>query len=66
MDVSLNVRPVLPLRPKIGDIVVDDHIDLLDIDTAGDDIGGDQNLGLAVPEAIENVVSVAGHLVAVK
>lgn len=51
---------------RIRYIVIDDHVDLLDIDTSSYDVGSDENLGLAVSETIENLVSLAKLLFTVK
>lgn len=39
------------------DVVVDDHVDLEDVDSASDDIGGDEDLGLAIPERFHDSVA---------
>jgi hypothetical protein len=52
VDISLDIRPPIPFRSQIRNIIVDHHVDLLDIDTARDDIGRDEDLCLAIPEAV--------------
>ena len=66
MDVGLDIRPEITIRSQIGYIVVDNHVDLLDIDTSSDDVGGNQDFSLAVSESIEDVISVNRLLVSVK
>ena len=66
MDVGLDIRPEITIRSQIGYIVVDNHVDLLDIDTSSDDIGGNEDFGLAVSESIEDVISVIRLLVSVE
>ncbi len=38
----------------VGQVVVDDQRDLLDVDTAGPNVGGDQDTGLAGPVQLSN------------
>ena len=66
VDISLDIRLEISARSKIGYIVIDDHVDLLDIDTSSDDIGSNEYLGLPVPERIENSITLVGHLVSVE
>lgn len=40
-----------------GDIVVDDHGDGLDIDTSGENVGCDEDFGLAVAELVDDFVA---------
>jgi hypothetical protein len=66
VDVRLDIRLIVPTGSEVGYIVVYDHVDLLNIDTSSDDIGSDENFGLAVPESIEDTISLVGHLVSVE
>lgn len=66
MDVGLDIRPEITIRAQIGYIVVDNHVDLLDIDTSSDDVRGNEDFGLAVSESIEDVISVNRLLVSVE
>ena len=66
MDVGLDIRLEISRRTHIGYIVVDNHVDLLNIDSSSDDIGRDENLGLAVSETIEDIISFVGQLFTVK
>lgn len=38
----------------VGEVEVDDHVDGLHVDAAGDEVGGDQSLELALAEAFEH------------
>ena len=42
-----------------GHVEVDDVGDVVDIDAAGGDVGGDENLGLSSPKRIEGAESLA-------
>ena len=66
MDVGLNIRPEISTRSEVGYIVVDDHVDLLDIDSSSDDVGGDEDFGFTVPEFVEDLVSLIRQLVSVE
>jgi hypothetical protein len=66
VDISLDIRLVISTGSEVGYIVIHDHIDLLNIDTSSDDVGGDEDFGLAVSESIENPISLVGHLVSVE
>ena len=66
MDVGLDIRPEITVRSQIGYIVVDNHVDLLDIDTPSNDVGGDQDFGFTVSESIEDVISVNRLLVSME
>lgn len=57
VNVGLDIRPESALRSHVRYIIVDHHVDLLDIDTPRNYVCRDENLGLAVPEAIEDIVS---------
>jgi len=50
VDISLDVWLEIKLWTKDWYIVINDHVDLLNIDTSGNDIGGDQDLCLGVTE----------------
>jgi hypothetical protein len=57
VDISLEIRPE-PIRSICdGYIIVDDHVNLLNIDTSGNDVGGDKNFGFRISEPIENGIS---------
>jgi hypothetical protein len=66
VDVGFNVGLEAKFGSEDRNIVVDYHVDLLDVDTSGDDIGRDEHLCLAVPERIENLVSFTSLLVSVQ
>ena len=66
MDIRFDVRCELTLRTEIGDVVVDYHVNLLDIYPTRDDIGGDEDFGLAVSEAVEDIVTFSRQFVAVQ
>ena len=66
VNVSLNVRLKAAFGTCIRHIIVDDHVDLLNVDTSRNDIGSDENFGFAVSESVENRVSLLRLLVAVK
>jgi hypothetical protein len=55
-DVNIPASSVLVFDRR--DIVVDHHVDLRDIDTSSDNVGGNQDLRLAVPESVQNLVSI--------
>ena len=42
----------------VGEIVIDDKLHLLDVDTSGEEISGDQDSGGGSSEAVHNLVSV--------
>lgn len=42
---------------EVGDVVVDHHRDCLDVDTAGEDVGGDQDFSFASAELVEDFVT---------
>ena len=75
---STNVTavPVLPARPVrpiavqvgllvLGALVVDDVRDVLDVDAAGGDVGGDEDVDLAVAERAQRLLAGALAEVAV-
>lgn len=66
MDIRLNVRPEPSLRTQIGDVVVDHHVHLLNVDSARNNIRRDEDLGLAVPEIVQDAIAVLGLLLAVQ
>ena len=66
VNISLDIRPEIPGRSHVGYIVIDDHVDLLNIDTSSDDVGSDEYLGLAVSEIIEDLVSFIRQLFTVE
>jgi hypothetical protein len=66
VDISLDIRLVVPTGSEVGYIVIYDHVNLLNIDTSSDDVGGDEDFGLAVPESIENPISLVGHFISVE
>ena len=41
-----------------GDVIVDDHGDAGNVDTTGENIGGDQDLGLSGPEVVQESIAV--------
>ena len=54
----------------VGHIIVDDGADIVDVDTSGNDVGGNQHIHLSGLEAVHHLVAlllgeVAVHLVAV-
>lgn len=65
MDVGLDVRATTP-RSQIGHVVVDNHVHSRDIDTSSNDVGGDENLGLTIPEAVKDSITFLGELVTVE
>lgn len=66
MDVGFNVGLEAKFGSEDGNIVIDNHVDLLNVDPSRDDIGRDEHLCLAVPERIEDFVSFASLLVTVE
>jgi hypothetical protein len=66
VNISLDVRLEIKLWSKDWYIVINDHVDLLDIDTSGNDVGGDQDLCLGVTEGIEDPISVVRLFISVK
>lgn len=54
MQVRLGVGSALGVERQV---VVDDHVDLRDVDAAGDDVRRDQDLGLAVAERLHDGVA---------
>ena len=42
---------------QVGNVVVDDHGDGLNVDTAGKNVGGDENLCFAGAELVEDIIS---------
>lgn len=44
---------------QVGDVVVDDHGDGLDVDTAGKNVGGDEHLSFAGAELVEDIISLS-------
>ena len=44
---------------QVGNVVVDNHGDGLDIDTAGKDVGSDEHLCFASAELVEDIVSLS-------
>jgi hypothetical protein len=66
VDISLDIRLVISTGSEVGYIVIYDHVHLLNIDTSSDDVGSNENFGLAVSESIENPISLVGHLVSVE
>jgi hypothetical protein len=65
VDISLDIRFEVPTRSKVGNIVIDDHVDLLNIDTSSDDVGSDEDFGFTVPKLVEDLVSLIRHFVSV-
>ncbi len=37
-----------------GEVVVDDEVDLLDVDSSGEEVGGDEDSGAAGPELLHD------------
>jgi hypothetical protein len=66
MNVSFDVRPEPSLWTQIGDVVIDDHVDLLNIDSARNNIRRNEDLGFAVPEIVQDAITVLGLLLAVQ
>jgi hypothetical protein len=66
VDISLDIRFEVPTRSKVGNIVIDDHVDLLNIDTSSDDVGSDEDFGFTVPKLVEDLVSLIRHFVSVE
>ena len=65
MNIRLNIWPLIrKLIPLIHQrqVVVYDHVNLHDIDTTRNDIGRDENLIPAFPEAVNNVVTLCSIL----
>jgi len=66
VNIRLDIGLEISTGSKVGYIVVHDHVDLLNIDTSSDDVGSNEDFGLAVPESIEDFISLIGHLVSVE
>jgi hypothetical protein len=66
MDIRLNVRPEPSLWTQIGDVVIDDHVHLLNIDSTRDDVRRDEDLCLAVTEIVQDAIAVFSLLLAVQ
>jgi hypothetical protein len=66
VQIGLNIHMPSSFRPKIGNIVIDNHVDLLNIDTSGDDVGCDEDLRLTVSKAIQYTVPLIMDLVRVE
>lgn len=66
VDVGLDIRLEPALGTEVGDIIVDDHVDLLNVDTACYDVGRNEDLGLAITEAVEDAVSIVRRLFTVQ
>jgi hypothetical protein len=49
-----------------GHVIVDDHVDLLDVDPSGDDVGRDEDLCLPVTESVDGGVSGSRVLLSVQ
>ena len=49
----------------LGRVVVDDDVDVVDVDAAGGDVGGDEDVELAVAEVLERLLALALAQVAV-
>jgi hypothetical protein len=62
VDVGLNIGLEAAFGTQVWHVVIHDHVDLLDVDTTGHHVGGDQDLGFTVPEPIEDAVTVLGVL----
>ena len=41
----------------VGDVVVDDHADIVDVDTSGDDIGRDEQVYVACLELAHDLLA---------
>lgn len=66
MDISLDVRSELAFGSHDRDVVVDDHVDLLNVDTPSDDVGCDEDLGLAVTEPVQDRISLVALFLSVQ
>ncbi len=64
MNISLDIWVEVSFTTQIGNVVIDNHVDLLNIDTPRDDVRGDQNFRLAISESVEDGISVGGELLA--
>jgi hypothetical protein len=54
VQIRLRIRSVLRIQRQV---VVDDHVDLRDVDSASDDVGRDKDFGLAVSEGSHDGVA---------
>ena len=66
MNVCFHIRLEAALWSHIGYIVVDHHVDLLDVDTPRNYVGRNEDFGFAVPEPVEDIVSLARLFLAVQ
>lgn len=57
VQVGLGIGSVVGVERQV---VVDDHVDLRNVDTTRDDVRGDEDLGLALPERLHDGVSLRG------
>ena len=63
MDVRLDVGPEVALVARRvalvqeRKVVIDDHVDLHDVDATRDDVRGDQDLIFALPEAVDDRIT---------
>lgn len=62
MQVDVEIDTRFPLG-QFGWSYIDDEASISDVDSSGDDVGGQQNIGVVVPEPRHNVLLLSdGHL----
>lgn len=66
MDVGLDIWLKVEFWAEDRNIVIDDHVDLLNIDSSSDYVGRDKDFGLAVSERVEDSISVFSLLIAME
>lgn len=65
MDVGLDIGTT-SARSQVGHVIVYNHVHSRDIDTSRNDVGSNENLGLTIPEAVEDSITFLGELVTVE
>ena len=66
VEVSLGIDPVHTPLSQCRQIIVDDHGDLTDVDSSSDDVRGDQDFGVTLPETVDGAVTIAGIFATMK
>lgn len=66
VNISLDIGSELALGAHDGHVVVDDHVDLLNVDTPSDDVGRDEDFGLSITESVQNRISLVALFLSVQ